>query len=206
LTLLKERVRNAVLPTPDMVVCSGGGLHVYYLLKECYPLTTETGRQRFKDVLKRLSFAIGGEAPKAHSDASCADVARVLRVAGTWNHKQPENPRRVEVWHETPEPEFTFLEWEAGLPELPTASRARPHSSPMSPTDYDRYRALWDWANKPIPEGERHKRLTSGAAWLLRDLKLPRSIAEELLRRKAEVSAGRNPVPEKELEAILKWA
>lgn len=63
---------------PSMIVQTGGGLHVYWLLREPLAITTEEPRAR--DALRRLATAVGG-------DRSAAECARVLRVPGTFNYK-----------------------------------------------------------------------------------------------------------------------
>jgi hypothetical protein len=82
------RARLAAFPfPPSLIVCSGGGLHVYWLLKEPLDLATEMAQAR--DALRRLAIALSG-------DLSAAECARVLRVPGSLNHK-PEygTPRAV---------------------------------------------------------------------------------------------------------------
>jgi hypothetical protein len=204
LALLKARVQQERVPAPSLLVCSGGGLHCYWLLREPVPLPDDDARFHFKRLLQRLSLTLGGSAPSAHADPSCCDVARVLRVAGTRNLKRRDEPRPVELWHEDFVALYDFSEWDASLPPLPPPKLAKP--APVRCDDLDRYRALWRWANEPYPEGKRHQDLASAGAWLIRDCKLPREIAEEMLRQKAAVSTVRRIVTERELEAILRWA
>ncbi len=82
------RVRLDRCPcSPSFIVQSGGGLHVYWLLREPLDLTTEADAARA--VLRRLAGYLGG-------DLQAAEPARILRVPGTLNHKyQPA--RRVTV-------------------------------------------------------------------------------------------------------------
>lgn len=73
---------------PDIIVNSGHGLHCYWLLKECMRITDNKSRivvadllhdwmEHLKDVSEMLGLQI---------DSVC-DMARVLRVPGTINHK-----------------------------------------------------------------------------------------------------------------------
>lgn len=70
---------------PSIVVASGNGLHVYFLLKE--PLDLQADAERARSLLRRLAIALGG-------DLASAEPSRVLRVPGTRNHKYSP-PRRV---------------------------------------------------------------------------------------------------------------
>lgn len=104
---------------PSIVVASGGGLHAYYLLKE--PIDVQAEGTLALQVLKRLVRYLG-------ADPACADLARVLRVPHTINHKYTP-ARRVEVEAFDPARRYTLgdFDW---LPSLPTplspASPPRP--------------------------------------------------------------------------------
>lgn len=79
-----ERVNNLdPLPQPSVIIHSGGGLHLYWLLHEPFELTADN-RQGVKDLLKRWVAEIGGDDVK--------DLARVLRVPGTVNIKPKYAP------------------------------------------------------------------------------------------------------------------
>lgn len=84
------RVRLTSSPLqPSLVINSGGGLHCYWTLKEPIDLTVE--RASATTMLRRLAQYFGG-------DMACAEVARVLRVPGTKNHKYaPPRPVVIEV-------------------------------------------------------------------------------------------------------------
>ena len=82
-----ERLAKFPLP-PSLLIRSGGGLHVYWLLVE--PLSLEgTGFADAKALLVALAKATGG-------DLKAAEPARVLRPAGTWNRKY-DPPRPVTI-------------------------------------------------------------------------------------------------------------
>jgi hypothetical protein len=73
----RDRLARLALP-PSAVVHSGGGLHLYWCLREPVGLPDEA--ERAKALLRRLAFALGG-------DLAAAEPARVLRVPGTLNRK-----------------------------------------------------------------------------------------------------------------------
>ena len=86
-------VVEALQPRPSVVVDSGGGYHCYWLLDEPWILTDATERQRAKDVLYAWVTHTGG-------DPAAKDLARVLRVPGSYNNKY-DPPRPVAfVWCE----------------------------------------------------------------------------------------------------------
>lgn len=72
---------------PSIVIGSGGGLHVYWLLRE--PMDLQADAAHAKSLLRRLAVALGG-------DLGAAEPARVLRVPGTLNLKY-NPPRSVEI-------------------------------------------------------------------------------------------------------------
>jgi hypothetical protein len=86
----EARQRLARFPlAPSAVVQSGGGLHVYWWLRE--PLLLPDEAAHAKQLLRRLAAAVGG-------DLTAAEPARVLRVPGTRNYKpEYETPRLVRV-------------------------------------------------------------------------------------------------------------
>lgn len=203
LSLLKQAIQRQRVPIPCMVVCSGGGLHVYWTLPEVVPLPSQEARTHFKGLLKRIGEGIGGSDPAPHADLSCADVARILRVPGTKNFKQRGNPRPVEVLHCDPQAPLSLTEWEA-LHPLPRIAPRR--IDPIHPQDTESYAGLWRWAKEPYAEGTRHKGFTSAARWLLREVCVPESVAFELLMQKGHVSSGTHPVSEEEIRRIVQWA
>jgi len=72
------RLDGLALP-PDMVIASGAGCHAYWRLE---PPTADVAR--FERLTRALRRQLG------HDPA--VDISRVLRVAGSRNHKYPERP------------------------------------------------------------------------------------------------------------------
>ena len=77
---LPEFCMKASLPSPNFVVCSGSGLHVYWVL------TDFIEREQWQATARQLKALT-----KAHGfladDSRTADIASVLRVPGTMNYK-----------------------------------------------------------------------------------------------------------------------
>lgn len=69
---------------PDIIVRSGHGTHVYWRLQPGEPLELFTPAQR------AIAARLG-------TDPKVTDLARVMRLPGTWNLKDRSNPRPVEL-------------------------------------------------------------------------------------------------------------
>jgi hypothetical protein len=108
----RERLARFALP-PTMRVVTGGGVHVYWRLREWIDLQNPTPA---KALLRRLAHSVGG-------DLSAAEPARILRVPGTLNHKY--RPARL-VTIETFEPSRQYLvsEFDRVLPAEPPTTTA----------------------------------------------------------------------------------
>ncbi len=74
---------------PSAVIHSGGGFHCYWVLKT--PLrVSDYGIATLENINKALTQSLNGD-PGTH------DISRVLRVPGTFNFKNPQNPRPVGI-------------------------------------------------------------------------------------------------------------
>jgi P4 family phage/plasmid primase-like protien len=74
---------------PTVIVHSGGGFHCYWVLDN--PAKVEDyGVQVLENINKALTLRLDG-------DSGTQDISRVLRVPGTYNLKNPDNPRAVQV-------------------------------------------------------------------------------------------------------------
>jgi AAA domain/RepB DNA-primase from phage plasmid len=83
---LQERVKG--LPRPSMIVNSGGGWHLYWILKEA---VGPEDFEQIRSINSALAAILGG-------DQDATDPARILRVPGTLNRKKEYGtPRPVEL-------------------------------------------------------------------------------------------------------------
>jgi replicative DNA helicase len=80
--LAMDRLHQALpdILQPSMVVDSGHGFHLFWLLVEPIPLREPTYGMLYKNTLRSLAVYLGG-------DTASAEVARVLRLPGTDNWK-----------------------------------------------------------------------------------------------------------------------
>lgn len=89
---LKNFCLTTKLPAP-LITSSGGGLHVYWLLAD----TLESDEWRDHATrLRQLAQHYGLKADPART----TDTASILRVVGSYNLKDPDNPREVTVMRE----------------------------------------------------------------------------------------------------------
>lgn len=86
---LKEFLKATKLPAP-LVTSSGGGCHVYWLLSD------DIDTQEWRDHATRLRQLAEHYGLKADPSRT-TDVSSVLRVAGTFNRKDPFNLKPVET-------------------------------------------------------------------------------------------------------------
>lgn len=99
---LKEFTDNLDLPYPA-VISSGNGLHVYWILEK--PITPN----KWSPIAKALRDACIDLNLKADHGITI-DIARILRVPGTKNYKDPKNPKPVEILSENPECTYEEIE------------------------------------------------------------------------------------------------
>jgi replicative DNA helicase len=93
---------------PSIIVMSGGGLHVYWLLE--HVILVQKNKDRLYDVLRRLAGHLG-------ADQSAAEPARRFRVPGSRNRKYtPPRSVAIELWE--PERCYDFERFEEILPPL----------------------------------------------------------------------------------------
>jgi len=123
---------EALAPAPHVVIFSGGGWHAYWLLRDSFFLRTEADRARAQDLQRRWVAHMGG-------DSGARDLARVLRVPGTFNGK----PARRDAAGNAPRVDFVRCnlapplfypldDLEALLPAVATAQIVAPPPPPAA--------------------------------------------------------------------------
>lgn len=84
---------------PSIIIHSGGGLHCYWLFQEPVQLLSKQNMQSAERMLSRFQnvFIRLARAKNLHID-NTADLARVLRVPGTFNLKSEQKPVKTAVF------------------------------------------------------------------------------------------------------------
>jgi len=98
-----EKLKSFKLP-PSIIVNSGHGYHPYWLLSEPYLIATDQDKLKIKRCIKGLSIALNGD--------RTFDLPRILRVPGTKNIKDPNNPLPVEILEFKPALRYKLTELE----------------------------------------------------------------------------------------------
>lgn len=127
------------LPTPSIVVNSGGGLNVYWTLKEPY-IVEDRHRHHVAELAATWQRILGDSARKLGYDygTGVGELARVLRMPGTDNRKtDTPRPCRI-VW--TTGASYTIAELadvaaRLAPPPAPTAPRPDGHAPPRPTTE-----------------------------------------------------------------------
>jgi hypothetical protein len=116
---------------PTLIVNSGHGLHTYWLFKEPWVFENDADRIRFENINFRLQSFIQSEAGKnGWSLDSTYDCTRILRVVGTTNFKDEDNPKPVVLFNDSGIRYGDVSEIENVLPEatsLPAAKVEKEH-------------------------------------------------------------------------------
>lgn len=171
---------------PACVVDSGGGYHVYLWLSETFTLDTPEARQRAADLQWAFVQWAGG-------DSSVNDLARVLRIPGTVNHKPKYAPNFPSVcivrWDDSQMHDLRDIE--AVLQPLIDARNSAKAHAPQSFTtvgvsldDFSLWDALFNSKN-----GEMYNRLFNGD---LSDVNGDHSKADQKLCNGLAWVTGRN--------------
>ncbi len=159
------RLLDAVPHRPSCLVRSGSGYHAYWLLRELWILDSDAERAAAKALLRRLQWAIRRRAEeRGWSTDFTAELSRVMRLPGTFNHKTP-TPRPVEIEVLDPERRYTASHFEL-LPAPPEPKRRaagnnRRHARHRTPSHAARLGAGsgdWDPAD--------FRRVFAGCSWL----------------------------------------
>ncbi len=126
----------AVPHPPSILISTGGGFHAYWLLKEPWVVETEDDRRDARRLVARVQWALQQEAQaRGWSLDHTADLARVMRVPGTFNHKRsnrgrpgglPVTVERFPLPADADEGRYSALDFE----HLPAAPERRRHGRP----------------------------------------------------------------------------
>ena len=165
---------------PSAIISSGGGLYPIWRLSEPFTITTDEDRQRVKNVGRQLDRALQLTANPYHIDATCSDLARVIRPPGVMNYKTDasRDPRPVTVargWLEGAG-DYSLADLERTLPPLPVAEPIKP--KPARITTEGPSTAPWDILNErydledilaadPLQDGERVHDVADGSGQMV---------------------------------------
>jgi len=143
--------------TPTVIVTTGGGIQAWWLFKQSWVLENDVERQKATHLLKGLQNRLQANAAARgwHVD-STHDLARVLRLPGTWNRKTAE-PMPVVVFELNEEARYNPADFE---PYILTSriSSVGVQTGPIKPAE----------VLSGVPEGQRNVALFRYACQLRR--------------------------------------
>jgi putative DNA primase/helicase len=120
---------------PSLVVHSGFGLQPYWLFREPYQIDSDDERRRLKSLSARFQLNLRLRANiRGWTMDSTADLCRVLRVPGTFNHKVDGDIRMVTA--EYADPAYNLDDFEdllAGVEDPGEGSRDTPPPPDLPP-------------------------------------------------------------------------
>ena len=93
--LVKGFLADNGIPAPSIIVNSGNGLHLKWLFNEALHILSKSDKQleawdAAQTSLVKIMEPFGG-------DMQARDAARILRIPGTFNMKDPQNPLSVDL-------------------------------------------------------------------------------------------------------------
>lgn len=125
----------AALPLPPtFVIHSGGGLHLWWVLREAWVFDTDGEREQAHEILRGWQGTIAATARRLGYEVdSVPDIARVLRVPGTHNGKLAHNLRPVTILQEAPARRYNPQDFAPFFPQdVPDAT---PEAQPIDVPD-----------------------------------------------------------------------
>jgi hypothetical protein len=167
---------------PSMAVESGGGVHVYWLLRE--PLF-ESSFEGIEETNRRIVATLGG-------DPQSCDRARILRVPGTENTKYtPPRPVSIIVFRRPELPRYTLSDFDF-LPPI----KAQEHEKPSAPTEVPSIELAQDKRDKIVEHlkslwtsGWRHE-MALDVSGALAHMGIAESSAREIVRAVSDAVGG----------------
>ena len=104
---------------PSLIVDSGFGIHAYWLFREPWIFESDEDRSEAHRLVSQLQGAIRAEAARhGWKLDGTADLARVLRVPGTFNHKEA-SPKEVAITRLALERRYDPSDFAEILPKRP---------------------------------------------------------------------------------------
>jgi hypothetical protein len=114
---IKDRLASWGLPEPSGIVSTGNGFHFEYRLTEPLFYLDDETRGRGAAMLKGfLGFAIEKGREIGWKLDNVADLSRAKRALGSWNFKDREKPKPVELIEYNPRRTYSLAELEAFKP------------------------------------------------------------------------------------------
>ena len=112
---LIERIKMFKLK-PTVLIDSGNGYHAYWRLDDPFVINEPEDINRIEPYLKALSTNL-------KADPHAAELARILRIPGTLNNKNPEKPLTVDLISINPEKIYRLSDFNFLVESMPVNSQ-----------------------------------------------------------------------------------
>ncbi len=122
-----------VIPfAPSIVINSGHGIQVYWLLRELWRLENDLARQEATQLLQRLQATIHAAAKlEGWTIDSTFDLSRLLRLPGTYNCKESSNSIPVTILEAHPDRRFNPSDFDPYLIEVTSPAGGEASTEPL---------------------------------------------------------------------------
>lgn len=178
------------MPEPTLCISSGKGYHLYWRLDKAINVEQSAGRRQFDGYMRRLVKYAGG-------DENCKDIARVMRLPGSVNHKYP---KPVTVQHVS-DVYYPLAFWDSLLPR----ENIKPLSYHKAETSYSTPPSwMMQMISTPSAEGN-WNRDTIVIAGKMSKMGFDESLIHEMTMRHALASGKTDRTHECERRRIVKW-
>ncbi len=133
---------------PSLIIHSGGGIYVFWLFKEPWILESTAEQGEAQALLKRFEQTVLKQgSAKGWTLDSVADLRRVLRLPGSLNIKDPDNPKPVKILEYHPERRYNPADFEPYLAELESTviHGSLPDDEDFAPADLEKILNVCTW-------------------------------------------------------------
>lgn len=171
-------ISNSCLPEPTVWIHSGGGLYPWWMLRDTYCINDEDDLSRVRYLSRSWHEIIAHSARELDLfyGTEVADLARVLRIAGTVNRKVPDNPRMCQISDGGSGLLYSFVELFEAMEECKRSIPAPEPLPRLLPVPVgggdegdrpgDAYNQSVEWEDILVPEGwQLHHRIGSTIYW-----------------------------------------
>jgi hypothetical protein len=128
-----EALEFAKLFQPTFIIDSGHGLQFYHCLRSPLYMGNEIEWQQAKKLIRKFqAFLIGQGRERGWKLDNTSDLARLMRIPGSYNLKVPDNPKEVRVIYYDPEALYDPADFEQ-LPDDMDHDETKPaHETPLN--------------------------------------------------------------------------
>jgi hypothetical protein len=134
---------------PSYTISSGSGVHAYWAFADEIVIETPEERKNAQELVQAFYRGFAEYATPFKFDAT-HDLSRMLRFPGSWNHKDPLNPKSVHFLTENPERLYSIAEIKATGVEKAVTGPRESLDNKQGLMDIEKVRKGCGWVNNAI--------------------------------------------------------